>query len=117
MSLLKSYATKAQLAEYLEIEIINLQPNSERLIKRASELVDEFTMGKINLTTAEHEEAAMLATCAQVEFLLTVDESMDIISPPSDFSLGSFKLSGTVKTLAPRARRYLFLAGLMYRGC
>ncbi len=121
-----AYATPADLAAYVS-EAITLPSTQEqlRLLERASEQVDYLTLGRIDTGNPEHAEAAKLATSAQVEFWLDSGESVDMGSAIGSYSIGKMSINyggggagrqGTQGTLAPRARRYLFLAGLLYRG-
>ncbi len=88
----------------------------EKLIKRASELIDYFTLNRIDNTNAEHLQAAQNAVCAQVEYWVNIDESVDIIGPLNKFRIGSFGIDGKLNVLAPRAKRFLLSQGLLYRG-
>lgn len=95
-------------------------PEAERLLKRASEAIDALTLGRIDPNNPEHLEAAQKATCAQVERMLELGENMEVTGRPKSFSIGNFSMDfgsgGGFSELAPRARQYLFLAGLLYRG-
>jgi|SRR5690625_190827 len=110
-----AYATEAELAAYLGISEDDLPDESERLLDRASELIDEATRGRAT------GEAASKATCAQVEFWLEVDEEHDIEGPIQGVIIGRLQIqygAGPNRIaptyLAPRARRYLRNAGLLY---
>lgn len=121
-----AYATPAELANYVSSAII-LPSTAEqlRLLERASEQVDYLTLGRIDTSNPEHAEAAKNATMAQVEFWFEAGESVDIGQAVGSYSIGKLSINyggasagkqGTQVSLAPRARRYLFLAGLLYRG-
>lgn len=117
------YATKADLADYIGIEGTNLPVDAERLLERASELMDAATLGRIDQENTNHMEAAKNATCAQVEYWIQTGEQQDVSGPIEGYSIGSLQIqygSGADRVsptvLAPRSRRYLFLAGLLYRG-
>lgn len=109
-----AHATVAEVLNYLD-EVSNSDV-TDRIILRASELVDERTLGNADAADAEHIEAVKNAVCAQVEYWLHMDESVDVVGSTAKPSLGSFSMGGTVATLAPRAKRYLFNAGLLYTG-
>lgn len=111
-----AYATKADLAAFTGLLETELPADSDRLLQRASELVDVATMGRIDPSVTEQAEAAKNATCAQVEYWLQVGEEMDIFGLKDGIAIGSFRTDSLPQALAPRARRYLFLAGLLYRG-
>src|SRR5690606_27078132 len=111
--------TEADLAEYLGVGESQLPDDAGRLLERASELVDYLTLGRINPGNPEHAKAAKLATCAQVESWLETEEVGDKQGNVKRFSLGRFSMDfgdQGVPQVAPRAHRYLLLAGLLYRG-
>ena len=124
------YATLAQLAGFMfddESKTGSLPPDAGRLLKRASELVQDSTLaavydvdGEGNPTGTAALEAFQNATCAQVEFWVTGDEEDDILGPLQGLSLGGQQQQfgagenrATPMYLAPRAARYLRLAGLL----
>lgn len=126
-----AYATGAELQAYLGGA--SLPSDASRLLNRASDLIDYATFGKINQTNAEQMLTAKNATCAQVEYWINVGEQIDIAGSQSQFdsiSIGTFQMSkstssnskskssGTSQTdaIAPRAKRILFLGGMLYRG-
>jgi hypothetical protein len=83
-----------------------------RLLLRASELVDDYTRTAIYdvddddfPTDADVIAAFRDATCAQVEFWLTSDETDDVLGPADTVSVGGLSAKG--RELAPRAARIL----------
>src|SRR5690606_36807711 len=62
---LMAYATESDLADYLGVSLADLPPDADRLLKRASEDIDYWTLGR-----AMQCEATKLAACAQVEMWL-----------------------------------------------
>lgn len=99
------------------------------LEKRAAEVVEEMTMYRLTpLTfTAMPEpvkELVKMAVCAQIEYLDTNGGSdMDMGGDLQSAGLGKFnytKSSGAggsnQSVYAPRAQRFLFPTGLLYRG-
>lgn len=113
------YATPQDLAEYLAVGVDDLPADVERLLERASEAVDYLTLGRVDPGNAEHAEAAKLATCAQVESWLETEEVGEKQGAVKRFTIGRFSMDfgdQGVPQVAPRARRYLLLAGLLYRG-
>lgn len=120
-----AYATKTDVSTYTGIPESDLPTDIDRLIQRASELIDEFALGRIDLTDPEHVEAAKNATCAQVEYWIQgAGEGLAIQGTVRSFQIGNLSIDygqpGGGQTgggeLAPRARRHLFLAGLFSRG-
>lgn len=116
-----AYATLAHLADWLMIPQDQLNANSSRYLWRASELIDYVTFGKIDPDNEEQMEYVISAVCCQVEYWLTVGE-LDTQSPVSSYNIGNFSVNyasgtdGGAKALSPRARRFLVLSGLLYRG-
>lgn len=110
-----TYATATDVQAYL-----GKTPPSDvdRLIERASELVDYLTLGKINTENAEHVEAAKKAVCAQIEYWMWLGESQSETGI-SAYSVGDFSIdfaNGRAAGVAPRTMQYLWLAGLINRG-
>jgi hypothetical protein len=123
MSLYTTYATTADLAEYLGIAEGSLPADSTRLLKRASELIKYLCLNNIDSTSADHTEALQLATCAQVEYWISTGESISLMSGVKSISIGSFsvdygdsKNGSATSQLATRARHYLNDQCLLYRG-
>ena len=125
-----SYAPLGQLAGYLyddEGATGQLPADASRLLKRASELVQDSTVTAFYRTDTEGNpsdertiSAFQNATCAQVEFWVTGDEEDDVQGPLQGMSAGSQQpQSGagqnraTPRYLAPRAARFLRLGGLL----
>lgn len=122
-----SYATLGQLAGYLEVAEGTLPPDASRLLKRASELVQDSTVTAVyaaddegNPTDTRSISAFQNATCAQVEFWLAGDEDDDVQGPLQGMSVGSQQQQfgagenrATPMYLAPRAARFLRLGGLL----
>ena len=115
-----AYATTEELAEYLSVDEQDLPNDSDRLLDRASEIVDYYTMGRIDNTDTEQSEAAKKATMAQVEQWIEVGD--EGIIKVQGLTIGDFQVqfgaggNRTMPELASRARKYLFLAGLLHRG-
>lgn len=114
-----AYATSQDVKDYTGLS--SLPDDIDRLISRAEELIDWVSLNRIDTDDADHMEAAKKATCAQIEYWLNIGEDADIINMPGNFKIGSFQMGMTSQPeqfakLAPRARRHLFLAGLLYRG-
>jgi hypothetical protein len=116
-----AYATLAQLASYLGVAQSALPSNANILLDRASDLIDYITLGRIEIADAEQAAVAQKATCQQVEYMIEYGEIDKDENAYKSVSIGTFSAtfgdkSSGMKTLSPRARRTLFLAGMLYRG-
>jgi hypothetical protein len=111
-----AYATVDQLQDYLGVTRA-LPQDAQRLLDRASELIEYVTLARIDTARTEDAEAAQRATCAQVEFWLETDESHAVLAPKegSVSQIGSLQVQNPSQ-LAPRARMVLSTAGLLFRG-
>lgn len=113
------YATTEQLAEYLHINEGDLPDNAERLLERASELIDYYTLNNIDEENTDHMKSAKKATCAQYEWWAETGDEFGLMGKVSSMSVGSFSYSAarnSLPKLSPRAQHYLFLEGLLYTG-
>ena len=119
-----AYATRDDLAAYVGSGV-TLPDDAEvdRLLARASELIDQKALRRIDPGCSAHAAAARKAVCAQVEYWLQQDETVDVTGQVASYSIGSLSISygsggreSRAGGLAPRARRHLLLAGLLYRG-
>lgn len=121
-----AYADRTQLAEYVG-ESVSLPSETEqdRLLERASEYIDYVTLDRIDTDDDDHAEAAQKAVCAQVAYWMEVGEEVGSGPLIGSYAIGKLEMNfggggagrqGTQQRLAPRARQYLFLAGLLYRG-
>jgi hypothetical protein len=112
-----AYATAADLAEWLGTEA---PADAERLLRRASELLDATVYGAYAVDSltglpADPDAAAALrdAACAQVEFWVEVGEAHDIDGGArSQVSIGGLSLQRPGR-IADRALDLLRSAGLM----
>lgn len=131
-----TYATPQNVADYMGIALSELPSNINTLIDRSQELIDYVTLNHINddwlnddktaISDAEIEEAVQKATSAQIEYWINTDTSLDITNTGNvgSYSIGNWSItydgksgeSVSVAILAPRAKRHLFLVGLLYRG-
>lgn len=121
-----AYATKEQLAAYVgESASLPSDAEQDRLLERASEYIDEVTLGRIDPDSDTDLAAAQNAVCAQVAYWLEVGEQVGSGPLIGSYSIGKLAINyggggagrqGTQQRLAPRARSFLFLAGLLYRG-
>lgn len=114
-----AHATVAELEDWLGAGRTVEEP--ERLLLRASELVDEHVLAAFDVVVATGLAADPIvagglrdAVCAQVEYWAEVGEDHDIIGLPADTSLSvGFSMSRQPPVLAQRARRILVGAGLL----
>lgn len=113
-----AYATPDELAEFLRS---TAPADAQRLLERASEVVDEkvrarFTIDQDTSLPTDEDTAAALrdAACAQVEFWGEVGEDHDLAGLfGSGVAVGNLRVDKLPPDLAPRARRILLTAGLL----
>ena len=112
-----AYASITELADYLGVQEMDLPDDAERLLERASELIDYYTLGRI-----EAGKIASKAVCMQYEWWSQFDE-FNTQQFFSSIQIGPFQASNAGQTgqggppeLAPRARQVLFLSGYLYAG-
>ena len=112
-----AYATITELADYLGVQEADLPDDAERLLERASEMIDYYTLNRI-----EAGETASKATCMQYEWWSQFDE-FNTQQFFSEIEIGPFSASnrgqnpdGGPPELALRARQVLFLGGYLYAG-
>lgn len=121
------YATKEDLAAWLgyvteagEPDVSKLPENADKLLRDAGDVINHAAMNRIKPLNNRHTLAAQKAVTAQVEYWIDgVGESVDINPDIASYSAGSTSFTfanGQIPKLAPRARRALFAAGLLYRG-
>jgi hypothetical protein len=108
-----AYATPDDLATFTSQAA---PADAARLLQRASELIDNATVQRAALCTAQSDLNALRdACCAQVEFWLQVGESHAITKPRGWVMTGSSRYE-VFDQLAPRAKAFLSQRGLLYRG-
>lgn len=113
---MSAFATPADLASYLGVPAASLPPDAPRLLERASEEIRHKVTPLLDESNADHLTACKLATCAQVEWFMHVGEGFG--GAVTSRSIGKFSesYSSPAPALAPRARRALLDAGLLYLG-
>lgn len=129
-----NYTTPTSVANYMDIPVMNLPDNIDILIREASYLMDYITLNYIQdyyvdqdtqlFSDSTIEQRVEDATNAQIHYWTEINDSIDIIGGNiSSFNIGNFSVTYnkskngiTQPILAPRARRALLLAGLLYRG-
>lgn len=112
------YATAVELAVFTGVAA---PADADRLLARASEVVDEATYGAAASAWAdplpdpvtEDQQAIKDATCAQVEFWMAVGEAHDVEGVRGGVTTGAVHIDRLPGTLALRAQRRLFRAGLL----
>ena len=118
------YATFAELETYLGDRVpLPIQPEAERLLDRATELIAaktghwaEYYWVEPRLATpTTYQSALTMAAVRQVEFWLEVGEEHDIVGLTGDVteSAGRHMTTKLPQRLAPRARDILADVGLM----
>jgi hypothetical protein len=120
-----NYATKEELAVWLgyttqtgDPDVSLLPANVDKLLANASRVIDQATLGQINVDNQTHLDVAKNATTAQCEYWIDgPGESVDINPNMSGYNAGktSFQFVNGIPKLAPRARRELWLGGLLNR--
>ena len=117
------YATKEDLAEWLGLLTEDGQPDVsalpgdvDRMLRNASRVIDHNTLNQIRKDNEKHLDVAMNATTAQCEYWMEgMGESVDVYPNMTGYSAGStsFQFTDGIPKLAPRARRELWLGGLL----
>lgn len=111
------YATKADVAAFMGVTEADLPQDTDRLLDRIDELLDQVTFGRLKQTTDQDLlDAGNKAACAQMEYWVEgMGESADIHGHVEGYNVGSFsmQMSGGVPKLAPRSRRILRFVGLL----
>lgn len=117
-----AYATTDDLKVYLYLD--TAPDGSERLLERASELIELLMYDNYDSTKVNHVEAAKKATCAQVEYWLESGEGINVTGPLRGYKSGDLSMQFGGKDgatsgaghLAARASIHLNKEGLLYRG-
>lgn len=119
-----AYATKEELQEYLHVNDGCLPPDVERMLDRATEDINHFTLDNITDSDA-HQTAAKNATMAQVEFWLETGDELNANGNLKSIKVGNFSASygstqgsgsSSQMVLAPRAERFLQAEYLLFAG-
>lgn len=108
-----AYASTSDLATYTGRTTD--EDVATRLLDRAQELIDSVTMGRIDPDNEDHLLGASQASCAQVEYWLSNNESTDLEGGVRSQTIGktSTTFANAPSELAPRARRLLLTYGLL----
>lgn len=123
-----NYATTSDYAEYMYTTVDKVPIDCERLLARASELIEQAVGDNLKTTNVSVEISARqtlalkLATCAQVEYWLDAGENNATSRAIKSFSSGDTSVtfadgnSGKVNQMATRTRGYLNKECLLYMG-
>jgi hypothetical protein len=113
---MEAHATVDELEEYTGT---TAPDDAERLLVRASELVDTFVFGYYEVdsvtnlpTDVKVREGLRDAVCAQVEWWLATGDEKEATTRFAFPGIGSLNLRTTGRRLAPRAADHLRLASL-----
>lgn len=123
----KPYANQVDVAQYMGLDQNQLPEDIVRLVDRASDVIQDATkLANPDPSSAQDTTALKQATCAQVEYWINVTgEEQDQEGSIAQARLGrsgrvfyanQFARGTGGGVLAPRARRYLWQQGLLYRG-
>ena len=109
------FTDKESISKYLGISESDLPNDINRMIRRASELIQEFTINNFDESNEEHLKAVEQATNAQLEYWIDVGDELGVMHAFDNVSVGSISLSQDEKipVLSPRARRALLIKGLL----
>lgn len=114
------YATTADLAAYLGVAVGALPADAARLLQRASDDLYSYVSRNLVATNTSHMTAMKDATCAQVEYMISLGESSSIGGAVQSFSIGAtsmtFDSATGSRSIGSRAIRYLNNEGLLFRG-
>ena len=109
-----AYATSADLATFTGAPET---ADDDRMLREASEDINDALRGAFyDPTDANIVLALQNATCAQVEYWRETGDELGVSGQYDDVMLGQLRLTRSGKRapkLAPRAMRYLRLAGLL----
>lgn len=124
-----AYVTASQVADYMGIPVGDLPSNINKLINDAEDFLNCITLDRIqtrlidpdtgDFREAKDKELIMKAAAAQIEYWINTDIESDIEGQVESFTVGKFSMKyakGGKPVLAPRANRFLFLTGVLYRG-
>lgn len=116
-----AYATHAQLTDWIgSSQTVPEQPESDRLLERASTLIDRATVAAIYDTDANGIPSAddiiqvfADATCAQVAYWIATDDELGQTAGLTQVTQGGAHLTGRFPRLAPQAYDVLLAGGLI----
>lgn len=110
------YATKQELADYLEVDLNDITEHQEMLLSRASRFVDTKTRNPDGVDT-EDESVAKQAVLEQVEWWIATGDENEQLQYLQDFDVGEFEFDeANLPSMCPKAKRTLVLNGLLDKG-
>ena len=123
------YATLAEVRArvdptYAAYPLLTDDPTLTKAITKASELIDEHTLGRAAVAYASEDGvvdqpyrgALSRAVADQVEFWAEVGPEHDVAGLKGSVVAGRLQIHPTASTLSPRAKRTLMNAGLYWSG-
>jgi len=113
-----SYTNVNSLVEYLSVGEEDLPDDIDRMIDRATELVEEVCMGRIDKDKDRHLEVLEKAVNAQIEYWIEVGDELGVMYAFDKATIGSVSISQDKKlpVLSPRTKRVLLTNGLLNKG-
>lgn len=90
----------------------------EAMLQEAESLIGIHTMGRSTqekFLTDNQIKAINEAILDQIDYWIFVDPNMDMVGMPVSMKVGGTSLEYKMSELAPRAKRHLYLAGLLSR--
>ena len=113
---MSAFATPTDLSAYMDVPVASLPADAARLLLRASEDIRYYTAPLLDETNNDHLAACKLAACAQAEWFIHVGEGLERLVKSRSIGKYSESFDAPPPALAPRARRALLAAGLLYHG-
>lgn len=113
-----TYTDVIGVSEYMSLDEDDLPNDIDRMIDRASDLIDYYSLNKIDSNNNRQLEVAKKATNAQIEYWLNTNDELNIMHIFQGVTAGgdiSINREGKLPELAPRAKRALLLGGLYNR--
>lgn len=93
-----------------------LPDDADRILTRAAEIINWAVLGRTEGADEYVTSLVKQAICAQVEYWVQVDESVDVVGPPKRMTVfGAMDVAVDLNLVGPRARRYLVMSGLINR--
>lgn len=105
-----AYATPVELADYMGLD--EPPADAERLLERASTLINAHVVTPRNITNVVVVEALRNATCAQVEWWLATGDEVEATARFVSPGVAGADLTTTGRRIAPRAIDELAEGGL-----
>lgn len=107
------YANTVDLAEFMDIDELNLPSDAKRMLTRAEMMLNILTDNALKLTA--NATLATEVTCNQVEYWIESGISFGITAVPDSLSAGNYSFSGGMKIISPLVWARLNQEGLINR--